>query len=77
MSTEPAVGAEVVDGGEDDEEKRLFLIGNRMSVDILCAFLEYIPLSGNDDIEVGSIIELTLLDDRVATVLVSLIKRRK
>lgn len=46
----PVVGETVVNEGNYDDAERLWLLGNRISVDIVHVFLFYKPLSANDDI---------------------------
>lgn len=49
VSKETVVSWTVVDGEENDKEKRLCLSGNSVSVDISYAVLDYRQLSGKDD----------------------------
>lgn len=58
-SPEPVVGRIVVGKEEDDEEKRLLLYTNGISVDIHYAFLDYEPLCEYDDVVEGNVMQLT------------------
>lgn len=61
VSIEAAVIGTVVYGEEENEEKRLCLFGNSMSIDFFNAFLDYELLSGNNNIVRGSFLQLSRL----------------
>lgn len=61
MSTEEVVSGTEVNGEEGNEKERLCLFGSCISFYISYHFVEYVPLSGNDDIVEGSIMPLHIL----------------
>lgn len=73
---EAVVGRKVVDGKQNNDEEHLCVFGNRISVDIFYASLDYRPLSGINDSVEGSIVQLYRLDSWVKTML-SCVKRSK
>lgn len=58
VSTKAALHETLVDGQDDYEEERTYFLRYSISVDIFYAFLGYEPLSGSDNIVVGSIMHL-------------------
>lgn len=61
VSTQTVLGGSKVDGKEVEEEERLCLVGNIISVDIFYTFLDSTRLNGNYDIVKGKIMQPTCL----------------
>lgn len=69
MRTEAVVSWKVVDGEGCFEEKRICLLRNSISVDIYYAFIDYRPLTDDDDVVEGGMMQTARLDTGVATLL--------